>query len=330
MHCNFIPDDVLNRIGDILGLKVSNALRKKRSGFKRIFQNSFFPSAKADSIITRNRETYDCKNSTSLPGELKLIEQSPLSSDLILNTAHVNSASVFNFFASVFNRLSLDGKGMTIKSCVHYDKNYNNAFWNGEQMVYGDGDGKFFISLTKGLDVCAHEMAHAVTQFTCNLWYMGQSGALNESFSDIMGIACKHWVNKQFEPEKANWLMGDEIVGPDFPGKAIRSFKNEKAYDGDPQPKHMSKYVWTSSDNFGVHINSSIPNRAFYELCLILNKPSYDKPSQIVYNAHIRYLKSWSNFKDCAKAQHKSALELYGNIEAQAVKEAWAIVGIKI
>lgn len=326
---SFIPDHILASIGDTKSQKLSEILRCKRSGFKKTISNMF--NRTLDAVTGRNRETYNCTHTTDLPGTLVLKENSPLTTDdLVVNAGHVNSSTVYAFYASIFNRNSLDDKGMKIMSSVHYDQNYNNAFWNGQEMVYGDGDGKFFIELTRGLDVCAHEMSHAVTQFTCNLWYLGQSGALNESFSDVMGICCKHWANKEFDPSTANWLMGDAIVGPNFPGKAIRSFKDEKAYDGDNQPKNMKNYVYTSSDSMGVHTNSGIPNHQFYLLCNILNKPSYDMPAQIAYRAHTKYMKSWSGFKDYAKAQVRAATELYGATAAQAVKEAWAQVSIKI
>lgn len=330
MKCKFISDHILKDIiGDTSSLELSTILRCKRSGFKKTLQNLF--SRAIDEIKSkRNRETYDCKHKTELPGDLSLQEQSPLSSDLVLNAAHVNSANAYAYYLTLFNRSSLDGNGMTIKSSAHYGTNYNNAFWNGEEMVYGDGDGSFFREMTRGLDVCVHEISHAVTQFTCKLVYYAQPGALNESFSDMMGIACKHWVNKQFEPEKANWLMGDEIVGTDFPGVAIRSFKDEKAYKGDNQPKHMKNYKWTLQDNMGVHTNSGIPNHFFYQLCLIMNRPSYDRPAQIVYKAHTEYVGSTTGFKDYAKATYKAAQTLYGEPEMQAVKKAWQNVGINI
>lgn len=330
MKCKFISDHILRDvIGDEDSFELSTYLRCKRSGFKKTISN-FFVRALDTVTGKRNRDTYDCEHKTDLPGKKILSEGSQLSTDLVINAAHVNSANVFAFYQSLFNRTSLDGKGMVISSSAHYGKNYNNAFWNGSEMVYGDGDGTFFRELTRGLDVCAHEMSHAVTQFTCNLVYYAQPGALNESFSDMMGVACKHWVNKDFDPVKANWLLGDEIVGTDFPGKAIRSFKNEQAYKGDTQPKHMKNYKWTFQDSFGVHSNSGIPNHWFYNLCLILNRPSYDRPAQIVYKAHTEYVGSMTGFKDYAKATYKAAQELYGAVEAKAVKDAWTVVGINI
>lgn len=327
--CEFISDHVLKHLEDKYGAKISAKLRAKRSGFKRFFQN-FFVKSLTPGVAGRKRETYTTNNTTNLPGTLLMSETSPLSQDLVANEAHVNSANVYAYFAAVFNRNSLDNKGGLIKSTVHYDKNYNNAFWNNTEMVYGDGDGKFFIPLTKGLDVCAHEMSHAVTSFTCNLMYLGQSGALNESFSDMMGKSCEHWVNKEFVPENANWILGDKIVGSEFPGKGIRSFKNEKAYTGDSQPKHMKNFYIGMQDNGGVHINSGIPNHMFYNLCLIMKQPSYGKPIQIVYNAHTKYVGQFTNFSGYAKAMVKSAQELYGAEAVDAVKQAWSIVGIKV
>jgi Zn-dependent metalloprotease len=330
-NCPFVPDFIVKELGDSHTLSLSKKLRDRRNRIVRIVSELLKGKNLLVSSSNRNRLTYDCKNGTKLPGELILKEGSFLVSDEVINTAHENAAIVYNFYSSLLGRDSLDDKGMALKSSVHYDKDYNNAFWNGEQMVYGDGDGKIFISLCKDLSVCAHEFTHAVVQNTCGLYYVYQAGAANESYADKFGIACKQWHNKQNNPEEANWLLGDDIAAPGSPLPAIRTFKNEKAYKNDPQPKHMKNFKYMFEDNGGVHINSGILNHAFYLYCLKMGEPSFNRPIQIAYSALYK-LKSTSGFKSVAKAEYLAAQELYGSgsKEAAAVKEAYKEVGIKI
>lgn len=329
MFCQIIPDSLLKEVGDEKSLKLSKLLRKNRAGLLA-WVKDLVKNKASQAIQGRDRNTHDCQNKTDLPGKLVLSEKSPLStSDFTSNEAHLGAAKVYDFYFQMFNRNSLDDKGMTLISSVRYDKDYNNAYWDGKQICYGEGDGKIFVSLTKDLSVIAHELTHGVISNTSNLNYYGQSGALNESYADKMGIACEHWAKGQFDPKEANWLLGDEIIGSEFPGKALRSFKNEKAYSGDGQPKHMKKYKWTIEDNGGVHYNSGIFNHAFYLYCLSIGEASYGKPAQIAYNAMIK-LGSMSNFKAAAKMEYKVALELYGQEIANKVKQSYLEVGIKI
>ena len=159
-------------------------------------------------------------------------------------------------------------EGATVVATVHYEKNYDNAFWDGTQLVFGDGDGKVFDRFTKPIDVLGHELSHAVTQHTANLTYQGQSGALNESLSDVFGACIKQRHLGQ-AAEDADWLVGAGIFLPGINGKALRSMAEPgTAYDDpligkDPQVGSMADYVDTTDDNGGVHINSGIPNRAF-------------------------------------------------------------------
>jgi len=314
-----IHKELLKQLGLHKDASVSDWIRIKRNRLFR-FVNTLVGT------ITK-RETYTCNHTTNLPGQKLLDEATMVSSNDLANSAHVNSGTTHDYVATILNRDSVDNKGMTLTSSVNYDVNYNNAFWNGSQMVYGDGDGKFFSGFSKDLSVIAHEFSHGITQTTCGLWYYGQSGALNEAFSDISGIACRHWYEQDKDPKTANWLIGDKCLGTSFPGKAIRSFKDEKAYDGDNQPKNFKKLLVGTQDNGNVHGNSGPKNHCFYVLCLKLNEPSYGKPIQIVWEGH-KTLKPWSNFKAAAKAEYKAALKLYGQEVATVVKEAYHECGL--
>jgi Zn-dependent metalloprotease len=186
------------------------------------------------------------------------------SADPVVNAAYDNSGYVRDYFKGEFGLDSMDNRGMPVISNVHYGKKYNNAYWDGDEMTYGDGDGAEFNNFAAALDVVAHELTHGVTQFLANLEYYGQSGALNEHFSDVFATVIKQRFLGH-EPGEADWLFGDTVITGSFPGKAIRSVKAPgTANEFDVQPDHMDNYYRGSSDNQGVHINSGIPNRAFY------------------------------------------------------------------
>ena len=173
--------------------------------------------------------------------------------------AHVNAGKVYDYYKKTFNRNSFDDKGAKLISAVHVGESWNNAAWNGVQMMYGDGDGKTFIPLSAGLDVIGHELTHAVTEHTANLVYKNESGALNESLSDIMGVMV----------EKKSWDLGADIYTPGKPGDALRSLKDPASIPnplkpGEGYPDHYNKRYTGTADNGGVHINSSINNKAAY------------------------------------------------------------------
>lgn len=319
-----IDKNLLKEFGLHRSVSLSDRIRIRRNRFINAIMSL------ANSIVaTAKRQTHTCNNTTKLPGQLLLDDVITSSGNASANAAHKYALVTHSFFAQFLNRDSIDGKGMTLISSVNYDKELANAFWNSKGMAYGDGDGKYFIGFANDITVVAHELSHGVTQHTCGLWYQSESGAANESFSDVIGVCVRHWNEGQNDPLTANWLIGDKCVGPKFPGKALRSFKNEKAYDNDPQPKHMKNKYNGSSDNFGVHYNSGILNRAFFELCVLMNEHSYGRPLQIKWSAH-QTLKPWSGFKAIAKAEYKAALALYGKDVADKVKQAYSIVGISI
>lgn len=263
-------------------------------------------------------ETYTAKNGTTLPGAL-LTDTDNNWTDKAAVDAHYYAGVVYDYYYNKFGRNSFDGNGATIKSTVHYDNNYNNAFWNGTQMVYGDGDGTTFLPLSGALDVDGHEMTHAVTERTANLAYQDQSGALNESISDVFGNLIE---NKSDN----NWLVGEDIYTPNTAGDALRSMSNPPAY-GDPD--NMANYVNTTSDNGGVHTNSGIPNKAFYNFVTSAGI-TRDNAGKVWYRALTQYLTSSSQFLDARNATIQAATDLFGasSNEVTAVSNAWTNVGV--
>jgi bacillolysin len=228
--------------------------------------------------------------------------------------AHYYAGVVYDYYKNTFNRNSFDNNGATLRSTVHYGRNYNNAFWNGAQMVYGDGDGTTFRSLSGALDVVAHELTHAVTERTAGLEYQYQSGALNESISDTFGVFL----------DKGDYLMGEDVYTPNKAGDALRSLSNPELYG---QPSTMSGYINTTSDNGGVHTNSGIPNKAAY---LTISSLGTAVSEKIYYRALTVYLAPQSDFSDARAALLAAAADLYGSSSTQynAVKSAWTQVGV--
>ena len=284
---------------------------------------------------TKRRTIYDLAHGTSLPGNLVRGEGAPKSTDVQINEAYDYSGATYDFYSKVFGRNSVDNKGMRLDSSVHYYTNYDNAFWNGAQMVYGDGDGVIFQRFTKCLDVIGHELTHGVTQYEAGLAYQGQSGALNESLSDVFGSMVKQWKKKQ-TAAKADWLIGEGLLAKGVNGVALRSMKAPgTAYDDpqigkDPQPAQMKDYVKGSADHGGVHTNSGIPNHAFYLVATALGGFSWEKAGKIWYDTLCNILQPNSNFVAAANGTIRSAGILFGvaSKEQKSVKSAWQQVGV--
>lgn len=231
--------------------------------------------------------------------------------------ANYYGAKVYDYYKNVHGRESYDGNGGQIISLTHVDvfggeSNMNNAAWVGDKMIYNDGDGRTFTGLSGSKDVVAHEITHGVTQRTANLVYRGQSGALNESFSDVFGYFI----------DNDDWLIGDDVYTPGTSGDALRSISNPTEYG---QPDHMNDYLNTSGDNGGVHTNSGIPNKAAYNTITAIGQ---QKAEKIYYRALTQYLTSNSQFTDAKEALYQSARDLYDEATAQKVWNAWNNVGV--
>ncbi|WP_337955862.1 M4 family metallopeptidase [Metabacillus sp. HB246100] len=261
-------------------------------------------------------ETFTAQNRSTYPGSYSTDSNNAwtATSQGAEVDAHYYAGQVYDYFKNTHNRNSYDNNGATIRSTVHYGSNYNNAFWNGSQMVYGDGDGVTFGPLSGALDIIAHELTHAVTERSAGLEYRNQSGALNESFSDVFGYF--------LDPQ--DYLMGEDVYTPNKSGDALRSLSNPTLYN---QPEHMNQYVNTTSDNGGVHINSGIPNKAAY---YTINSIGKAKAEKIYYRALTVYLTPTSNFSYARAALLQSAADLYGSGSTtyNAVKTAWDNVGV--
>ncbi|MEE1802671.1 M4 family metallopeptidase [Streptomyces sp. NPDC101062] len=284
---------------------------------------------------TPHRTIYDCRNGTALPGTKVREEGADPGQDATVNRAYAGLGATFELLLSAYGRDSLDGAGLPLTASVHYDRDYGNAFWDGEQMVFGDGDGEIFLDFTLPVDVIGHELAHGLTQYTANLAYYGQSGALNESVSDVFGTLVKQYTLDQ-TADQADWLIGEGLLAPRVQGVALRSMKAPgTAYDDDvlgkdPQPATMDDYVRTSRDNGGVHINSGIPNHAFYLLATQLGGKAWERAGQIWFDVLTGGdLDVEADFEDFAKLTVAAARARYGEAaEHEAVVKAWSQVGV--
>ncbi|MGK7378149.1 M4 family metallopeptidase [Planococcus sp. 1R117A] len=276
--------------------------------------------------------TYNAANLTEVPGTLWLDRDDNYHAafDGAAVDAHVYAGMTFDYFKKVHKRNSFDGKGAALVSTVHYGKNYNNAFWSGTQMVYGDGDGKKFISLSGSLDVIAHELTHAVSQSTAGLIYWNDSGAINESMSDIFGVLVEDEYQKN-----PDWQIGEDIVTPDIAGDALRSLADPTA---NGLPDHYTKRYLGTEDFGGVHINSSITNKAAYLLAnggthynIKVQGIGNEKTGKIFYRTLTQYLTPTTKFRQLQASAVQAAIDLYGadSKEVKSVKDAFAAVGLK-
>jgi Zn-dependent metalloprotease len=291
------------------------------------------PSGTADD--EPHRTIYDAKHRQDLPGKKVRGEGDKPGKDATVNRAHAGLGATFDLYLKAYARNSINGEGLPLNATVHFDEDYNNAFWNGEQMVFGDGDGEIFLDFTIPVDVIGHELTHGVTQYTANLTYFGQPGALNESMSDVFGSLIKQYALGQSAAE-ADWLIGAGLLAPRVTGTALRSMKAPgTAYDDDvlgkdPQPATMDDYVRTGRDNGGVHINSGIPNHAFYLAATALGGNAWEKAGKIWYSVLTGgALDSQASFSDFAALTLAQARTLFGEgEELQAVTKAWEQVGV--
>jgi Zn-dependent metalloprotease len=285
-----------------------------------------------------DREIYDARNGNDLPGDLVRAEGAPAVADAAVNEVYDGFGWTWLLYWEVFGRNSFDNDGSALIGSVHYQQKLDNAAWDGTEMYFGDGDGEYFKRFTLAVDVMGHELTHGVTSTESNLTYEGQSGALNESLSDVFGAMVKQYAQdpKQTAAD-ADWLIGAGLFTAKVSGVALRSMKAPgTAYDDpvlgkDPQPADMSGYVDTTDDSGGVHINSGIPNRAFYLTAVALGGHAWHQAGKIWYAAMTdSALPADSDFATFASMTADHATSLFGATERQAVVDAWATVGVTV
>jgi Zn-dependent metalloprotease len=271
---------------------------------------------------------FNCNHGTVLPGTL--VPKPKTSSDATAKRTFVDTTGVAKFYKKLFGRDSIDNAGMALISSIHYSVKYNNAFWTGSQMVYGDGDGNIFVDFTKADDVIGHELTHGVTQHSLALSYSNQPGGLNESMSDVFGSMFRQWEAKQVVT-KADWLIGKEIMGPGALAQGftcLRDMSNPAAaHCLAPQPTKFSQY----HDGMDPHESSGIPNFAFYKAAMAIGGKSWKKAGVIWYQALTGFGPT-PNMKMGAFANRTRSLagSLFPSEPAvkTAVDNAWTAVGL--
>src|SRR4051812_633327 len=238
-----------------------------------------------------NREIRDAQGAEQvMRGPIVRTEGQPPTGDAAADEAYDGLGATYDFWEQAYDRNSIDDADMPLRGVVHYGQDYDNAFWDGRRMIFGDGDGELFVRFTRSLDVIGHELGHGVIEDEAALAYQGQSGALNESLADVFGSLVKQFTLGQ-EAAAADWLIGADLRGPQFHGDALRNMRAPgTAYDDpvlgkDPQPDSMDGYVQTTDDNGGVHLNSGIPNKAFTGLAVALGGNAWDRAGAIWYDA---------------------------------------------
>ncbi len=252
--------------------------------------------------------------------------------------AHWGAEKTLQYYGNTFGRNGVNGSGGPLSvsaingstnllpSTVHFGSNYNNAFWNGSSMTYGDGNGVVFSPLVS-LDVVGHELTHGITQFSAGLIYSGQSGGLNEAVSDIFG----NMVERNAKGESGNtWKVGEEIYTPNTSGDALRYMDNPHA--DNHSIDHFSEYTNTTD----VHYSSGIANKEFYLLSKggthhkggSMTGIGADKAAAIWYYALTNYMTASTNFLGARNATINAATVLYGQPEIDAVSKSWCMVGV--
>lgn len=350
LHC-ILPPYMKNKLDDALGIDregtdVDARIRTKRKMLSAIspVRKKLKVTAVATVPTKLHREVYDAHEAPMELGELIWKEgQKKLPVNRDARNVIEGAGHVWKFYKKLFNRNSIDNAGLAIIQTIKYRENpdepFFNAFWDGEQMFYGTGKKKFTKSFTSDLDIIAHELTHGVVDYEARLKYEFQPGALNESFADVFGILIKQWVNKT-PAKKSDWLIGKNIlIGVNAlrsmkePGKA---YKNDPVFDDDEQVAHMKHYKklpnTENGDYGGVHINSGIPNLAFYITAIELAGNAWEKAGVIWYAALTdnKLLNKNSDFLDCAKATMKKAVYLFGkgSNESRAVELGWKETGV--
>lgn len=354
MHCTIVPPYLLVRLARLTDPRYASAAEAARQSLLRDLplreqrapgrQPSPLAGPAPETVAMRkghrpgsiDRTLADAGERELLPGRVVRRESQPPVSDPAVNEVYDGLGSTQLLFWTQYQRDSLDGAGLQLDASVHYGERYDNAFWDGERLLFGDGDGHVFNRFTCSLTVIGHEFTHGIVQHASNLDYHGQSGALHESMADVFGSLVEQFAFGQ-STSQATWLIGAELFTDQVDGVALRSVKapgtayNDDVLGKDPQPSAMAEYVDTDDDNGGVHLNSGIPNRAFYLVADALGGNAWESPGQIWYDALTsQTLPSSADFSAFARATETAAATRFGteSAEKNAVSAAWRTVGV--
>jgi hypothetical protein len=349
VHCGIIPPYLLAALAmcddPVLAARAVRTLERdgetRRRRFGRPDSAAPVPSGlrsarQPEADPAPQRTVFDAEHGETLPGTQVRDEGAPAVEDTAVNQAYDGLGDTWDLYFQQYQRNSLDDKGLPLIASVHYSHDYDNTYWDDHQMVFGDGDGRIFGPFTASVDVIGHELTHGVTQYTADLRYQDQSGALNESISDVFGVMVKQRVLNQ-TAEQADWLIGANLLMPGVDGVALRSMKAPgTAYDDpvlgkDPQPATMSGYLRTTADNGGVHTNSGIPNKAFYLAATGIGGDSWSGAGRVWYAVLTgSQIKPGCDFATFAGLTIDAAGELFGAGSAQhaAVRSAWEQVEV--
>jgi Zn-dependent metalloprotease len=338
--CSIVPPYILRAVAARRGTSAARTLAHDDA--VRVLRAYRAPGSGAPAVVQatsphKDRTVSDARGTMRLPGTVVRQEGDDPTGDDATDEAYDGTGATFDVFWEEFERDSIDGAGLPLRSTVHYGRDYDNAFWDGSQMIFGDGDGEVFNRFTIAVDVIGHELTHGVTDHLAALEYHDQPGALNESVSDVFGSIVKQHLLDQTATE-ADWLIGAGLLADGIDGVALRSMKAPgTAYDDpllggkDPQPATMDDFVTTDDDEGGVHINSGIPNRAFYLAATELGGPSWERAGQIWYAtlADPR-LSSTATFAAFAARTVANAADQFDDAVADVVRDAWREVGITV
>ncbi len=283
----------------------------------------------------KQRAIHDAHDTENFPGDVVRTEGAPATGDPVVDEAYDGLGHTYDFYWTMLGRNSLDGQGGPLLATVHYSQNYDNAFWTNPFMVFGEG---LLMDHLMELTVAAHELTHGVTEVEAQLIYYGQSGALNESMSDVFACLTKQYKNGRQDAADADWLLGEGIWVEDVQGKALRSMSNPGSAFDDPlvgkdeQRGHMDNYYWGQEDNQGVHINSGIPNRAFYLAATGIGGFAGEKAGQIWYaTLRDQRLRVDATFSEFAQLTYINAWNLFPEgQESEIVLNAWREVGVEV
>lgn len=352
MRCSIVPPYLLARLAHIEDPDLAHVAAAAQAAlamdepFRRARRGDPAPSgvvpatARSSATIRRlegpHRTIFDARGTETLPGKEVRSEGQAPGDDQAVTEVYDSLGDTHTLYRDAYSRASIDDNNLPLLATVHYGHAYDNAFWNGKQMVFGDGDGTIFRGFTSSPSVIGHELTHGVTQYSANLRYEGQSGAVNESISDVFGALVEQYAFGQ-TAAAASWLIGAGLFTDRVHGTALRSMKAPgTAYDDpvlgkDPQPADMANYVDTTDDNGGVHLNSGIPNHAFYLAAVALGGNAWDRAGQIWYDTLTGgALPADSDFAGFAAVTTDAASARYGDASAEqrAVATAWQTVGV--